>query len=502
LIKNNFFLNGQKFKKFLTYGLAIGVVAFMVFVFSFSKLNVLGLGLAGALFLLVFVIVVSLKLQRVVFLIAVGFPLLGWLIYNVFFLQITIRNGIPAGLFFDLFVVIVFFSWLIRKFTVGAACKEEKKLFSIPFFVKQLDFLVVMFLIYVFFNYARGIALGNSGIFSEGRGFLYYLLYFPIVSVFSVELVDVHKLVRFVFYISIVSVTLSFLAAKGIFLPITPSIIAGERGFTYAGSVLVRPVGGINGFFPLFIFVLAFFAFLLPIKRSERAIIIICMLFNLIIILMGNTRSVQLSLLLAVIISVISVRKEYRKRLSRPLFIILLLIIIIPFLWKNEWHILFNRYSMIWLRDPSIIRRLTEIKVFGWAFLKNPVLGNNIGTTQTFYLLDHLNHMVKITTAGPHTEIIYWLYSLGIVGTGLFLFILIVIFNMGLSNIKERQISNPYRLIQKAILITIFVFIIISFSSWQFRSWTMVPVIIAMFAYTRNLYLYSFKLRKDKGESA
>ena len=168
------------------------------------------------------------------------------------------------------------------------------------------------------------------------------------------------------------------------------------------------------------------------------------------------------------------------------------------YFYRGEIQVFIDRWEKPVAVDPSVIRRVVEAEVFFAQFLERPVLGHNIGTTQTFLVPDWAGRPQEITIAGPHTEIVYWLYALGIFGTGLFLVILLLIFKMGFFNIRSAQLPQEHKLLQKAVLVTLVTLGIVSFSSWQFRSWHMVPVIVTMFAYTRNLYLYSSSLRNRK----
>ena len=253
---------------------------------------------------------------------------------------------------------------------------------------------------------------------------------------------------------------------------------------------MVRTIGS-NPVFSIVLFILSFFIFLSSDKKSEKEIAILSMLCNFFIIFRSNTRGYQLTLILALIMSIISIGKNYRRKLLGPfLLTFVLLLTAVPYFFKEEIYVILNRGKEIFLGDPSIIRRWIEVNVFGEAFLKAPIFGNGIGTPQTFFSPNWAGQIVRITSCGPHTEILYWFYALGIIGTGLYLLILIIIFKMGLLNLKKTQISKEHKMIQKALLIIIFSLIFLSFSSWQFRSWTMVPLIAGMYVYTRNLYLF------------
>ena len=169
------------------------------------------------------------------------------------------------------------------------------------------------------------------------------------------------------------------------------------------------------------------------------------------------------------------------------------------FLFPQQLDIFSHRWGKAFY-DPGVHRRLIEVNLFGLQFLKHPIFGNNLGTLLTYEAPDWSGKFREITTTGSHTEMVYWLYTLGIVGTGLFTLILLLIFKMGIFNIKTKTLPKEYRSTQKAVLIIIFSFIIVSFSTWIFRRWIMVPSIVMMFAYTRNLHLYSLRLSRKYKE--
>ena len=193
--------------------------------------------------------------------------------------------------------------------------------------------------------------------------------------------------------------------------------------------------------------------------------------------------------------------RRYRHHLLRYLPVLLLLLVIgsgmyVSF-YGDQAQMLLRRWQVSVHNDPNVIARIIQVKVFGSAFLKHPLLGNNLGTTQTYFAPTGYGTR-EFTEAGPHTEVVYWLYALGVVGTGLFGVIAFLIAKMGLSNARNSALSNQARAVQKAILAILATFFVVSFSSWQFRSWDMVPVIVAMFAYTRNLYLFQLSEKREK----
>ena len=321
------------------------------------------------------------------------------------------------------------------------------------------------------------------------------------VDVLRIDRLKIPKINKTVFYVAIIFLLLFILDIQGFFLPITVAFVEGTRGFALIGGDLIRPAL-VDSALSIVLFTLSLFLFLAVSTKTGRRMAFLALLISLFINFRSFTRGFQIGLLSACVMSIIIMGRTYRHQLfryARYLLIPLLIVgIMASYFYMGEIQAFIDRWEIPMAGDPSVIRRVVEVEVFFTQFLERPVLGHNIGTTQTFLAPDWAGQPVEITVAGPHTEIVYWLYALGIIGTGLFLVILLLIFKMGFFNIKSAQLPQGHKLFQKAVLVTIVALGIVSFSSWQFRSWHMVPVIVAMFAYTRNLYLYSSSLRNRK----
>ena len=221
------------FQSMLVYIWKASILFFIALVFLHSNLNILYVGLVFIVVLIFSVIIMFFAPQKIMLFILIGFSLAGGLLYGIIFLKFTMQTSIPAGLFFDLFIVTIFFAWIIKKFTIEATAKVGSIHSPIPDVVRDLDLLIFLFLFYIVFNYIKGISFKNAGIFSEGRGFIYYLIYFPLISACNIKQITMRKLNRFIFYISLISIFVFFMAVQGYFLQFSPSIVAGERGFTF-----------------------------------------------------------------------------------------------------------------------------------------------------------------------------------------------------------------------------------------------------------------------------
>jgi hypothetical protein len=477
-------------KRYLWLGLGILVAASLgVLAVQFVQSSDLMVGVAGLLLLIAYISALLIAQRKVIFLILISFPLLGNLLYNAAFLNLTLKTGIPAGSLFDLAVVGAFLAWTLKKMVKGTVRENVNELGL----ASDLDRLMVFFLLFIVFQYMRGLMLGNAGMFSEGRGFLYYFLFFPVVDAINIKHIQFEKFNKAICFLSFIYLGLFLMATQGLLLHLDVRYVEHLRGFTFLESGLTR-TSLIGASLSMVFFPLSLFLFLSSDTKAGKRWASITMLMSLFINVRGNTRGYQVGLLVGLFVSLILMGRRYRHHLLRYLPVLLLLLVIgsgmyVSF-YGDQAHMLLSRWQVSVHNDPNIIARIIQVKVFGAAFLKHPFIGNNLGTTQT-YFAPAWNRMREFTDAGPHTEVVYWLYALGLLGTGLFGVIAFLIAKMGLSNARNSALSDQARAVQKAILTIFATFFVVSFSSWQFRSWDMVPVIVVMFAFTRNLYVYT-----------
>ncbi len=480
----------SNFGRYLWLGVGFLAAAGLgVLTVQFVQSSTLMVGTAGLILLITYILALLVVQRKVIILILILFPLLGKLLYNATFLGITLKTGIPAGIFFDLTIIGAFLAWVLKKMVKGTV--EENT--SRPGLARNLDLSIVFFLLFVVFQYVRGLALGNALLFSEGRGFLYYLLFFPMVDAINIKHIQFEKLNKSVCLLSFIYLGLFLIASIGLLLPFDVNFIEGTRGFTFLEGGLTRtPL--IGPVLSMVLFPLSLFFFLSSDTKAGKRWALMTMLISLFINIRGNTRGYQVGLLVGLLVSFILMgRRDWRRLLHYLPALVLLLVIgsgLYLSFYGGQAQILLSRWQNSVHNDPNIIQRIIQVKVFGSAFLKHPFIGNNLGTTQTYFAPTEYG-IKEFTDPGPHAEIIYWLYALGIIGSGLFGVIAFLITKMGFSNVRNGALSNQARAVQKTILAILATFFVVSFSSWQFRSWTMVPVIVAMFAYTRNLYLYS-----------
>ena len=486
-------------KGYVLPGLAIlAVASFIALAFQFAESLGLIIGAAG--FILVFFefLVLPMAQGKAIVFLLLFFPLLGNLLYNAAFLNIALKTGIPAGGLFDLVVVGVFLAWTVKKMVKSGGAINAAR----PNVVRCLDHLMFFFLFFVGFQYVRGIMLGSKAIFSEGRGFLYYLLYFPIADAINVKDIQFEKLNKAVYFLSFIYLVFFTLDIQGLLLPLSVQYVEQTRGFTFLAGGFTR-TSLIDVSLSMVLFLLSLFLFLSSDTRTGRGWALMTMLISLFINIRGNTRGYQVGLLVGLFVSFILMGRRYQYRLLRYLPVLFLLLVIgsaaFLYFYGDQAQVLLSRWQNAFHTDPNVIQRVIQVRVFGVAFLKHPFIGNNLGTTQT-YFAPAWDGIREFTDAGPHTEVVYWLYALGIVGTGLFGVIAFLIAKMGLSNARSSVLSNKDRAVQKSILAILAALFVVSFSSWQFRSWAMVPIVATMFAYTRNLYLLRFHLQKHESE--
>jgi len=485
-------------KRYLWLGLGILAAASLgVLAVQFLQSFNLMVGVAGSILLIVYILALLIAQRKVIILILVSFPLLGVLSYNAAFLNLTLNTGIPAGSLFDLAVVGAFLAWTLKKMVIKGTVRENVNKLGLA---NDLEWLMVFFLLFVVFQYMRGIMLSNAGIFSEGRGFLYYLLFFPMADAININRIDFEKFNKAVCLLSFIYLGLFLMSTQGLLLSLDVSFVEHTRGFTFLESGLTR-TSLIGASLSMVLFPVSLFLFLSSDTKTGRRWALMTMLISLFINIRANTRGYQVGLLVGLFLSLILMGRRYRHRLLRYLPVLLLLLVIgsglYVSIYGDQAQILLSRWQGSVHNDQNVIARIIQVKVFGSAFLKHPFIGNNLGTTQTYFAQTGYG-IKEFTGAGPHTEVVYWLYALGLVGTGLFGVIAFLIARMGLSNARSSVLPNQARAVQKAILAILGTFLVVSFSSAQFHSWPVVPVIVAMFVYTRNLYLYSTFLRNEK----
>jgi hypothetical protein len=485
-------------KRFFWLGLGIvALIVLIVLAVQFMQSSTLVIGTAALILLIAYILALLVAQRKVIILILISFPLLGDVLYNAAFLNLTLKTGIPAGSLFDLAVVGAFLAWTLKKMAIKGTVRENVHKLGLA---SDLDWLMVLFLLFIVFQYMRGLMLRNAGIFSEGRGFIYYFLFFPVVDAINIKHIQFEKLNRGICFVAFVYLGLFLTATQGLLLPFDVRFVEHSRGFTFLESGLTR-TSLIGASISMVLFPLSLFLFVSSETKTGRRCALMTMLISLFINIRGNTRGYQLGLLVGLCVSLILMGRRYRHYLLRYLPVLLLLLVIgsgmyVSF-YGDQAQMLLSRWQVSVHNDPNVIARIIQVKAFGAAFLEQPFIGNNLGTTQTYFAPTGYG-IKEFTEAGPHTEVVYWLYTLGLVGTGLFGIILLLVAKMGLSNARSSVLSNQARAVQKAILAILATFFVVSFSSWQFRSWAMVPVIVAMFAYTRNLYSCSSSLRNGK----
>ncbi|MBU1625734.1 hypothetical protein KKB18_00005, partial [bacterium] len=94
-----------------------------------------------------------------------------------------------------------------------------------------------------------------------------------------------------------------------------------------------------------------------------------------------------------------------------------------------------------------------------------------------------------ISIPGPHNEFFYYLYSMGILGTTLYIVILLFFIKKSLINLRFfHKINNMYLFhLQTSILTIILTFVIVSNADWRFRRAHDVVWISLFYALTNNI---------------
>jgi hypothetical protein len=371
-------------KRYLWLGLGIlALIVLIVLAVQFVQSSTLVIGTAGLILLIAYISALLIAQRKVIVLLLILFPLLGNLLYNVAFLNLTLKTGIPAGSLFDLAIVGAFLTWTLKKMVKSTVRENVNKLGL----ARDLDWLMVFFLLFIVFQYMRGLLLGNAGIFSEGRGFLYYLLFYPVVAIIDIKYIRFKQFNKAICFLAFIYLGLFLIAAQGLLLPLDVRYVEHIRGFTFLESGLTR-TSLIGASLSMILFPLALFLFLSSETKAGKRWALMTMLISLFINIRGNTRGYQVGLLVGLFVSLILMGRRYRHYLLRHLPVLLLLLVIgsgmyVSF-YGDQAQMLLSRWQVSVHNDSNIIARIIQVKVFGSAFLKHPLLGNNLGTTQTY----------------------------------------------------------------------------------------------------------------------
>jgi O-antigen ligase len=416
----------------------------------------------------------------------------GELLYSLCFLYLTKRYGIPAGLTFDIPLITVLFIFMLQ-----ITSDSEKFIFDL------FDTLISLFIFLILLHLLNGIGK-HPDIFNQARGFYFYLLYFPCVYYFK-DIKELGKINKFLIWLSVIYSIFAVMDALGIFLPYQYKISQGYFG-------VVQKLGLTLRFHTIeAAFAIAFFYLLIAILRSShhtkfskiRILFLICSM--IIIIIYSMTRSYQIAFLISVFIYIFTDLILLKKiKITRYINFVLFLIFIISGLTYLVFkftpkHLEFvtSIFAKRWdtdfiIKEKSLGRRFDEISFFSNLFLEKPTFGHGIAKEQLFFARERLKYKTKryITITGPHNELFYYLYSMGIVGTALYLSILFLFLKRSIQNLKilKNKKNLFYYYFQSSILTTIIAFMIISNADWRFRRAHDVVWITFFYAVTRNIY--------------
>lgn len=468
----------------------------LFFIFSAIIISYLSVNLTNYTFvifcgaLILFILIIS-GANRLPIYFLLTYVVWGELLYSIFYLYLTKRYGIPAGFSFDIPLLVVIFIFIIQKIS-----NPEKWRYD------GLDILISIFLFLIFLHLLNGMGK-HTGIFNQTRGFFFYFLYFPFVYYFS-DLKEIDKIKKLVLWISVIFSIFAVMDALGLLLKYQYKILEGNYGVVQKWGLALR-FHTIEA-----VFAITFFFLLLALLRNSkhsklaRMFIIFLICFMVIIILYSLTRSYQLGFLVSIFIYIcIDIIFLKKVKLKRYFFFgIVFLGIIISSLFlaykfaPNHFEFVKSIFSQRWdtsfiEREKSLGRRFDEITFFSKFFIQKPVFGYGIGKEQLFFARDRLAYNMKryIMISGPHNELIYYLYSIGLVGTILYLSILTIVLKRAISNLRflRSQKNLFYYHLQASMLTIIITFMIISNADWRFRRAHDVVWIALFYALTRNI---------------
>jgi len=472
--------------------LAITIIAYLAIMWTDQAL-IAGI---GATFLLLLFLSISFSKISLYFLFT--YVIWGELLYSLGYLYLSKQYGLPAGVMLDVPLLIVLIVYVYRK-------GSEPWKFEFDLF----DTLLAAFIFLIFCHLIYGIGR-YPDVFNQTRGFFYYLLYFPFVYYFK-DLKDTSRIEKLILWCSILFVSTAILDALGVFLPYQYKIkehlfgVMQKWGLTLRFHTIIAAFG------------VCFFFLLLGIFRGSKGsknsklfvLLLICLM--VVIIFYSMTRGYQIGFLcglafyLGLDIIVLKKIRLFRFIAFSSLFILLISMIIffaIKFAPK-QLEFVTETLSQRWnknfiMREKSLGRRLEEISFFSRLFLEHPIIGHGIGKEELFFARDKLFYNTKryLMIPGPHNEFFYFLYTMGIIGTGCYLAILFLFLKRSYKNLKSllKQGNSPLYHLQASIIAVVFSFLVISNTEWRFRIAYDVVWISFFYALTRNI---SFKYRYE-----
>ena len=471
--------------------------ALVIAISAVSWTNYLIIISAGILLFIILATNKQLSLVPLYFLFS--YVICGELLYSLGYLYFSKYYGIPAGLILDVPVITALLIFVLQRSSNTGRFVYDK-----------LDILITIFLSLIFLNILYGLGK-HPGIFNEARGFLYYLLYFPFIYYFN-ELEKLDKIKKLILWISGIYIITAILDALGFFLPYQYKITEKIFGVVQKGALTLR-FHTIEAAFAI-----ALFFLLLAILRSgklpivQNLSIVLMMCFMVIITFYSMTRSYQIGFL-GGILFYLAVDIFFRRgvKISRYILFTLIfmgiftVIIFLAHQFTPEYYeFVTSKLTQRWdtgfiQKEKSLGRRFEEINFFTKLFLEKPLLGHGIGKEQIFFARDRLKYKIKryIKVPGPHNEFVYFLYTMGVIGTALYLTILFLVVIKSLKNIKILREKGSVLLynIQISMITVIFTFMIISNADWRFRRAYDVVWIALFYALIRNI---SIKYRKLK----
>ncbi|MDD5687286.1 MAG: O-antigen ligase family protein [Elusimicrobia bacterium] len=391
----------------------------------------------------------------------------------IFFTNVTRNPYVIQGTILYISLLFIFILFLINSF------KNNK----IVFYRTRLDLPILVFLGFIIFTFIRaffvkyevagfGIIPGyTSVVWSEGlRNNLYILINCVLAYYVAVNIIRDEKTIKKILTLSYLVAFIASTYAILQYFDIEPiwQQIVNPYGIKRCVSTFGNPVF-ISSFLVLMI-PLAFTSFIFTKSAYEKFLYIILLIDMILALFCTMARSSWLGLGAAFIIIVFSFKEKIlaAKKWFYGLILVVVLVMFIPVRWQNETKT-FGFYTMdrvasifsIEKSGPAAYQRFL-IWLSAWDIAKqNPVLGCGWGLFETlfpFYQQRYLIHpmLTQRTHANnAHNVFLENLSQIGIIGLGIFLWVIFCIIKFGIHQIKNIKLD-----FQKTIAVGIFAGII------------------------------------------
>lgn len=341
----------------------------------------------------------------------------------------------------------------------------------------NVDKANIFFAFVIIYGFIQGILHNYASVYRSSQGLIFYLIFpFLILILQKSYIREKHK---YIFFLHTYFIAINFIAL--IFsLGLLNFLIGSQKPMMTVG--FLRP----NYYIDTIIAVLSIFwgilGTLFSESRLEKILSNMCLILGFAVLILSVTRGFIIGfalslLLLCVIIKLIKKDISFLKLLKLISLFLLVGIFLTYFGNFNIKDVYTNRFLEA---REGMEDRLAEAKAYYNSFKENPILGHGFGAPV----------IIPIVYGGEttycHNEYLYFLHATGIIGFLIFIFFISKLLRVSFYKIK---ISNDKKdkLIASFSFITIISFIIISFTSPEFRSTTTVPFLITLLSFMHNI---------------